>query len=74
MAEFLAALKQYLYGIGWLVICIAFCVFSFKLFDRFVPIDFKKEIEEKNIAFAIFMGLFLFGLALGTLLFAGLSS
>ena len=74
MADFFAALKQYAYGIGWLIICISFCIVSFKVFDRFVPIDFKKEIENQNIAFAIFMGLFLFGLALGTLIFAGLSS
>ena len=74
MADFLAAIKQYLYGIGWLVICITFCIVSFKAFDKFVPVDFKKQIEEKNMAFALFMGLFLFGLALGTLLFAGLSS
>jgi len=74
MEQFLAALKQYLYGIGWLIICISFCLASFKVFDRFTPVDFKKELEEKNIAVALFMGLFLFGLALGTLLFAGMVS
>lgn len=74
MEQFLNALKQYMYGTGWLIICITFCIVSFKLFDRFTPVDFKKELEEKNIAFALFVGLFLFGLALGTLIFAGLSS
>lgn len=74
MDYFLNALRQYLYGIGWLVICITFCITSFKLFDKFTPVDFKKELEEKNIAFALFVGLFLFGLALGTLIFAGMSS
>ena len=71
MEQFLGALKQYLYGIGWLVICITFCIVAFKLFNKFSPVDFKKELEEKNIAFALFMGLFMLGIALGALLFAG---
>lgn len=73
MAGFLAAIKQYLYGAGWFVICITFCIVSYKLLDKYIPINFKKEIEEKNMAFAVFLGLFMMGLALGSLLFAGLS-
>lgn len=70
MQDFLIALKCYLYGIGWLVICVTFCVIGFRVFDRFCPIDFKKEIEEKNMAFAVMLGMFLLGLTFGILYLA----
>ena len=70
MDVFLMAIKSYLYGIGWLVICITFSVIGFRVFDRFCPIDFRKEIEEKNMAFAVMLGLFLLGLTFGILYLA----
>ncbi len=70
MNTFLLALQSYAYGIGWLVLCIAFAIIGFRLFDRFCPIDFKQQIEEKNIAFALMAGMFLFGLTFGILYLA----
>lgn len=70
MADLMAALKSYLYGIGWLMISLAFSIIGLKVFDRFSPIDFKKQIEKGNIAFALMMGLFLFGLTFGILYLA----
>jgi len=67
---FLDALTAYLYGMGWLVICISFSAIGFKVLDRVVPIDFRKEIEERNMPFAVLLGLFMFGLSFGTLYFA----
>lgn len=71
MEDFLAVLYRYLYGMGWLVLCLVFTGVGFKVLDRLVPIDFKAEIEKGNMAFGIMMGLFLFGLTFGTLYFAG---
>jgi hypothetical protein len=45
-------------------------ILGFRLFDRFCPIDFRKEIEAQNMAFAVMIGLFLFGLTFGVLYFA----
>lgn len=70
MAGFFQALRNYLYGIGWLIICIQFTILGFRLFDKHCPIDFKKEVEKGNTAFAIMIGLFLFGLVFGILYFA----
>ncbi len=70
MADLLAALKSYLYGIGWLCISVAFSVIGFKIFDKFTPIDFKKELEAQNMAFALMIGLFLLGLTFGVLYLA----
>ncbi len=70
MEFFLLSLRAYAYGIGWLVICISFAIIGFRLFDRFCPIDFKHEIQEKNLAFAVMAGLFLFGLTFGILYLA----
>lgn len=64
------ALKSYAFGIGWLIICLAFVIIGFRLFDHFCPIDFKKQLEEKNLAFAVMIGLFLFGLTFGILYLA----
>jgi len=70
MEDFLLALKSYAYGIGWLVLCIGFSAVGFKVFDKLTPIDFRKEIEAGNMAFAVMVGAFLFGLTFGVLYFA----
>jgi len=70
MDTFLDALISYAYGTGWLVLCIVFAIIGFKVFDKFCPIDFKQEIEKGNTAFALLIGLFLFGLTFGILYFA----
>lgn len=70
MGELFLALKSYLYGIGWLLICIQATILGFRAFDRHCPVDFGKEIEEHNMAFAVMVGLFLFGLVFGTLYLA----
>ena len=70
MSDLWLALKSYLYGIGWMLICIQFCIIGIRLFDKFSPVDFKKEVEEKNMAFAVIIGLYLFGLTFGMLYFA----
>lgn len=70
MSELWAALKSYLYGIGWLVISIQLSLLGFRLFDKMTPIDLRKEIENQNMACAIMVGLLLLGLVFGTLYFA----
>lgn len=70
MEDFILALKSYAYGSGWLVISILFAIAGFKLFDKLSPINFQKEIEEKNTAFALLMGMFLLGLTFGILFLA----
>lgn len=70
ITEILLALKSYLYGIGWLVICITFTIIGYRAFDHFCPINFRKEIEKQNMAFALLLGLFLLGLTFGILYLA----
>jgi len=70
MQDFMLALKSYAYGSGWLVISILFAIVGFKLFDKLSPIDFKQQIENQNVAFALMMGLFLLGLTFGILFLA----
>ncbi len=68
------ALCQYLYGIGWLIIAVVFCIGTYKVFDLIDPLDFRKELEKNNIAMGIVIGMLLLGLTLGTLIFAGMIS
>lgn len=68
--EIFWALKNYVYGAGWLALCILASIVGFRLFDRFCPIDFKKQIEAGNMAFAVMAGLFLLGLTFGILYLA----
>jgi len=68
------ALYQYLYGIGWLVIAVVFCIGTYRVFDMIDPLDFRKELEKNNIAMGIVIGMLLLGLTLGTLIFAGMIS
>ena len=68
------ALAQYLYGIGWLVIAVVFCIGTYRVFDWIDPLDFRKELEKCNIAMGIVIGMLLLGLTLGTLIFAGMIS
>ena len=70
MQNFWLALQSYAYGIGWLVLSITFAIVGFRLFDKFCPIDFKQQIEDKNVAFALMAGMFLFGLTFGILYLA----
>ncbi len=70
MHEMLLALKSYLYACGWLLISILFVIIGYRLFDRFCPIDFSREIRQQNMAFALMIGLFLLGIAFGTLYLA----
>ena len=70
----LQALMQYAYGIGWLVIAVAFCIGTYRVFDAVDPLDFRKELEKGNIAIGIVVGMLLLGLTLGTLIFAGMIS
>ena len=70
IGEILLAFKSYLYGIGWLAICIFFSAVGFRLFDHLCPIDFRREIEKQNMAFAIMVGLYLLGLTFGILYLA----
>ena len=68
------ALLQYLYGIGWLVIAVGFCIGTYKFFNWVDPMDFRKELERENMAVGIVVGMLLLGLTLGTLIFAGMLS
>ncbi len=68
------ALWQYVYGIGWLIIAVVFCIGTYKVFDWVDPLDFRKELEKNNIAMGIVIGMLLLGLTLGTLIFAGMIS
>jgi uncharacterized membrane protein YjfL (UPF0719 family) len=70
MSDVWIALKNYIYGIGWLLIAIQMTIVGFRLFDHFCPIDFREEIKKQNMAFAVMIGLFLFGLTFGILYFA----
>ncbi len=70
MEDFWLAMKSYAYGTGWLLISMVFSIVGFKLFDAFCPIDFKKEIEKGNTAFALLIGMFLLGLTFGILYLA----
>lgn len=68
--DILVALRNYIYGAGWLIIAIQFTIIGYRLFDRLCPIDFKKELENQNMAFALLLGLFMLGLSFGALYFA----
>lgn len=68
--EILLALKSYLYGIGWLTICVFFVILAFRLFTRHGPVDVKKELEKQNMALALMLGLWLLGLTFGILYLA----
>ena len=70
MSEFWSALKCYLYGVGWLVIILAFLGIALERFARLLPLDVRQQIEQQNLAFAILAGLFLLGLVLGVFYFA----
>ena len=70
MQEFLLALRTYLYGIGWGVVAIQLTILAYRLFDRFTPLDFGREIREQNTAFAVVLGMFLFGISFGVLYLA----
>ena len=70
MQDFLVALKSYLYGIGWGVIAIQLTILAYRLFDRFTPLDCGREIRERNTAFAVVVGMFLFGISFGVLYLA----
>lgn len=69
MSDLWLALKNYLYGIGWLLVALLAIVKGFHLFSKFCPIDIRREIENKNMAAAVMVGLFLFGLSFGILYF-----
>ena len=69
MNDLWLALKNYAYGIGWLLIAVQAILFGFRLFARFCPLDMRKEIQDRNMAFAVMAGLFLLGLTFGVLYF-----
>jgi ABC-type sulfate transport system permease component len=69
MSDFWLALKNYLYGIGWLFIAFQAIAYGLRLFVRVCPLDIRHEIAAKNMAAAVMVGLFLFGLAFGVLYF-----
>lgn len=46
------------------VLGIAVMVLGFKIFDWIIPVDFNKELENKNIAVAIVIAGFLIGVAI----------
>lgn len=69
MNDLWLAFKNYLYGIGWLLIAVQAILYGFRLFARFCPLDVRQEIQDRNMAFAVMVGLFLFGLTFGVLYF-----
>lgn len=70
MSEIWVALKNYLYGIGWLLICLQFTLLGFRLLSRAMPVDVSSEIKNQNMACALMVGLALAGLIVGALYFA----
>jgi hypothetical protein len=52
------------------VIVLQFALLGYRAFDRLLPINVRKEIEERNLAAALLIGLFLIGLVFGGLYFA----
>lgn len=70
MEDLANALHSYLYGAGWLFLTIACSLIGLRLFDWLSPVNFKKEIEKGNMAFAVMVGLYLLGLTFGMLYLA----
>jgi len=68
------AFLQYLYGVGWLVICVACSIGAYRVFDWLDPLDFRDELRKGNMAVGLVIGLMLLGMTLGTLIFAGMIS
>ncbi len=68
--EVFLALKSYLYGCGWLVIALVGTAQGLRYLQRYSPVNVKAELERGNMAVALVLGLFLFGLVFGILYLA----
>ncbi len=71
IGNILNLLGRYVYGIGWLAVCLAAIVVGIRLFRAALPIDLKQHLEERNLAVALVFGLFLVALIGGIFFLAG---
>lgn len=65
MSDFWSALKSYLYGLGWLLLLAWFLPVTVRRVLALLPADARRELDQRNLAMALFLGLVLLGLSVG---------
>jgi len=65
MSGLWSALKSYLYGLGWLLVLAWFLPMAVRRVLSLLPADARRELDQRNLAMALFLGLVVLGLSVG---------